>query len=157
MEEVWKQVVGYEGLYEVSDLGRLKNVKTKYITDGHRSQSGYAVTGLRMNNKSKASFLHRLVAIAFIENPENKPCVNHKNGLRHDNRVINLEWATVRENIVHGYGLKKSGKQRKYKHVSEDYELDELTLEERRDIARKRLTELHYEWKAKQNKKLYGS
>lgn len=156
--EIWKSVVGFEGVYEISDLGKLKNVKTGYETYGHRNQLGYMVSGLTKNKKSKSHFIHRLVATAFLANPENKPCVNHKNGKRDDNRLINLEWATVGENAIHGSELKKSGNRPTYQHEPIDYKIpDELTIDERRAKARRELTEMRNEWVEKQNRKLYGS
>lgn len=111
--EVWKSVVGYEGLYEVSDLGRVKTLKRSYtstfgtvnLKEKIRVLSllpnGYLQLTLHKNG-SKTHFLaHRLVALSFIPNPENKPCVNHKNGIRNDNRIENLEWVTSKENIHH--------------------------------------------------------
>lgn len=155
--EIWKAASGYEGLYEISDFGRLKNLKTGHITYGHKNQAGYMVSGLRKENKSKANLIHRIVAIAFIENHEQKPCVNHKNGLRHDNRVVNLEWVTVGENIVHGVRLRKEYGGPKYQlQEPQIAPPDEKTPEEWRQYWRERFTQLHYEHLEKRNKKLSG-
>lgn len=101
MEEIWKPVIGYEGNYEISNLGRLKNIyKCKKILKTYNS-SGYKRVKLFKNKIGTHILVHRLVAQAFIPNPENKPQVNHIDSNRSNNNVINLEWCTQRENYVH--------------------------------------------------------
>ena len=106
MNEIWKDVDGYEGLYQVSDLGRVKgkDIKAKNLCQG------YHHVGLWKNNEVKSMKVHRLVALAFIPNPENKPCINHKDGNKLNNHVNNLEWCTYSENLKHAYdtGLMKA-------------------------------------------------
>lgn len=120
MKEVWKDIVGYEGLYQVSNLGRIKSLE-RYVQNHdavqfHEEQikcacerkrkdgnQGYLVLQLYKNNKPKNCYVHRLVAEAFIPNPKNKPTVNHINGNKHDNRAENLEWSTYKENNEHAY------------------------------------------------------
>ena len=100
--ELWKDVVGYEGIYLVSDIGRFKNVSTSRIFIGTLpNDNDYYRTVLTKNKKEKAFLVHRLVAFAFIPNPEGKPIINHKNGKKTDNRVENLEWCTYQENVIH--------------------------------------------------------
>lgn len=100
MKEVWKPVVGYEGLYEVSDLGRVRRVK---IIEPSRKKHGYMQISLTGSDGVRKSFrLHRLVAEAFIPNPDGKPQVNHKDEDTENNRVKNLEWATAEENTNYG-------------------------------------------------------
>ena len=102
-EEIWKPIKDYEGLYEVSNLGRVKSLnyrgtgKEKILKNTERS-NGYLAIGLIKNGKTKMFRVHRLVAEAFIPNPENKPCVDHINTIRDDNRVENLRWVTYKEN-----------------------------------------------------------
>lgn len=118
MSEVWKPVIGYESRYEVSNMGNVRSLnyrstgKTrmlKPVTEG----KGYLMVGLCCNQTMKWGKVHRLVASAFIPNPENKPQVNHINGIKTDNRADNLEWVTNGENLRHAYkhGLKQGSKE----------------------------------------------
>ena len=87
--------------YAVSNLGNVKNTKTGKLKSYGDNGKGYLHVSLWSNNKDTYRYIHRLVALAFIPNPENKPCVNHINGDRKDNRVENLEWCTYKENNNH--------------------------------------------------------
>jgi hypothetical protein len=110
MEEVWKEVIGYEGLYQVSNLGKVKSIKKNILLKPVFDKRGYNMVSLYINGKGKTNKIHRIIAIAFIPNPENKPQVNHKDCNKNNNSVENLEWNTNRENIQHAYnnGLKQS-------------------------------------------------
>ena len=121
--EIWKDVVGYEGLYQVSDLGQVKslrrdimrtNGKTKPINERIMKPSKRAGYYLVVLSKfgQHSFYVHRLVSIMFIENRYNKPFVNHKNGVKTDNNVSNLEWVTPAENMKHAFdtGLMKRPK-----------------------------------------------
>lgn len=103
MEEIWKDIKGYENEYLVSNLGRIKSIKNgkNLIMKLDTEKKGYLSVKLYKNGKRKSYKVHRLVAIAFIENPYNKPEVNHIDAIRSNNNVNNLEWVTSKENIEH--------------------------------------------------------
>lgn len=121
MLEEWRDVVGYEGIYQVSSLGNIKSL-ARFAKNRHGvrpirerilkpalSRGDYFCVGLKKDTVSKTYFVHRLVAEAFHQNPNNKPCVNHINAIRTDNRACNLEWCTYSENNQHSYNLGNGG------------------------------------------------
>lgn len=111
MEELrWKDIEGYEGLYEICEDGRIKNKKSGELLNGTKSNNGYIRISLSKCSKSKKIYKHRLLAIAFIEKVDGKNVVNHINGLKDDNRLENLEWTSIRENTSHGFIGKGSSK-----------------------------------------------
>ena len=115
MEEIWKDIPEYEGLYQVSNLGNIKSLekskgwcKIKEKTLKLRiDKDGYYRVILSKNSKPKMFLVHRLVAQAFIPNPNNLPEINHKNEIKTDNRVENLEWCTQLYNLHYGNRAKK--------------------------------------------------
>ena len=116
--EVWKSCVGLEGLYEVSNFGNVRSVErmvphycgglkkspSKLLKPG-KGKNGYLTLSLCVDGEKSNHAVHRLVALAFIANPNHKVQVNHKDGNKHNNNVENLEWVTVSENAKHGYGV----------------------------------------------------
>lgn len=102
--EIWKDCKGYEGLYQVSDLGRIWSVKRQCYLKGSYDKDGYIkLTLIAKNGKIKYERAHRLIALSFIENPNSYTVVNHINGIKDDNRATNLEWTDVKENTKHAY------------------------------------------------------
>lgn len=114
--ENWKDIKGYEGFYQVSDLGRVKSLERDvYFPNGiiirhmeekilvpNIDKQGYAYVSLCLNGKRKSIKVHRLVAMAFLPNPENKPQVNHIDEVKTNNAVDNLEWCNAQYNINYG-------------------------------------------------------
>ena len=134
MQEIWKDIEGYEGLYQVSNKGRVKSLsrlvvrvgKPNYITKekilkcSELQGTGYLAVSLGSNNNFKSMLVHRLVAQAFIPNPDNLPCVNHKDETRNNNDVRNLEWCTQKYNCNYGTARQRNSLHHKGKKLSQE-------------------------------------
>lgn len=116
MQEIWKDIEGYEGLYQASNLGQIKSIQ--YFNHANNksytrnkilkpiiNEKGYYRVDLYKERKSKRFRIHRLIAKTFIPNPNNFPEVNHINGNKKDNCINNLEWCTHKHNMKEAYKL----------------------------------------------------
>lgn len=99
MQEIWKDVKGYEGLYKACNLIKVMNVRTGKILKPAKASNGYLTVALCKNGVQKTHTIHRIIAEAFIPNPDNKPCIDHINTDRTDNRIENLRWVTYKEQM----------------------------------------------------------
>jgi hypothetical protein len=166
-KEFWKDIKGYEGLYQISNYGRIRSLKfrnnvcEKYrvIVMKPNLRNGYLVINLRKNMKRKSFQVHRLVAQAFIENPFNYPIVNHIDYNRQNNNAENLEWCTQKQNVNHStcnmkgishnikkqnYGITYREKQNKYElSIKKKYYGRYRTLKEARKKRDEVLNELN--------------
>jgi hypothetical protein len=155
--EIWKEVKEYPD-YEVSNLGRVKSLARinlrgfkmkERIISGGLNGGGYNQIPMRNNGIRKNVLAHRLVTKAFIPNIENKPDVNHKNGIKTDNRLENLEWSTTQENVIHAY---KNGFCSSKVGVDNGRALlNESQVIEIRSIRNKRVSEIAIEYKVSWN------
>lgn len=126
MDEIWKDIEGYEGLYQVSNLGNVRSLnygRTGEIKllNQYTNKKGYKHTSLSKNGKVKNHLIHRLVAIAFIPNPNNYKEVNHKDENPSNNNVKNLEWCTREYNNNYGTRNKRASEKMKGKSPSEEH------------------------------------
>lgn len=125
IQEIWRDIPNYEGWYQVSNIGNVRSVDREFVNSIGRKcflkgapikpipSKGYLRVGLKKHQEVKRVQIHRLVAIAFIPNPNNFETVNHINGVKSDNRVENLEWCTIQDNIRHAFANNLGGFQEK--------------------------------------------
>jgi hypothetical protein len=124
--EIWRDIQGYEGYYKISNYGNIISYEKKYWIKLNNSygikkeikmklrikNNGYESITLYKNTKKKYCLVHRLVAMTFIPNPENKPQINHIDGNKQNNHVNNLEWCTLSENVLHAFNVLDSKERR---------------------------------------------
>lgn len=120
MEEIWKEIKGSDGRYLISNQGRVFGVQRNKLRTIGLDKDGYQVVSFKVNNKMKMCKVHRLVAEAFIPNPDNLPQVNHKNEIKSDNNVSNLEWCSASYNTNYGTRNDRVRKKELNKFVSEE-------------------------------------
>lgn len=115
--EIWKDIDGYEGLYQVSNHGRIKSLeRTYYSGNGHntkkvckekilkprKTRTGYCRVAFKTNGKNKDFYIHRLVAMHFLDNPKQYPDINHKDEIKSNNHIDNIEWCSRKYNCNYG-------------------------------------------------------
>lgn len=108
MNEEWKDIENYKGLYQISNIGRVRSLsrfqsRTERLLKGEIDNRGYVRVRLSFKNRTQKFQVHRLVALGFIPNPQNKPQINHINGNKSNNIYTNLEWCTESENMIHAF------------------------------------------------------
>jgi hypothetical protein len=149
MKEIFKDIKGYEGLYQISDKGRVKSLarkvnhphsgfqtlKEKILKSGKNSR-GYLVVILCENKIRKTSMVHRLVATTFLRNFGDKKTINHKNGVKTDNHLGNLEFVTQKENVQHSYNMGLSNNRGEKSCLSKLTEKEVLQIRDLRGCGR---------------------
>lgn len=118
-EEVWKDIVGFEGSYMVSNKGRIYSKKTNKVLQKKYNNRKYVTTGLYKDGKPHYFLVHRLVATHFIDNPENLPQVNHKDENKENNSADNLEWCSNHYNALYGTRVDRTTNNEKYRESRE--------------------------------------
>ena len=121
LTEEWKPVEGFEGLYLVSNLGKIYSIRNKTMLKPLVTRAGYNRVHLSVDGKVSSLTVHRIVAKAFVPNPEGKPTVNHKNEIKADNRAENLEWMTNKEQNIYGTRIDRAREHTDYKSRNIDY------------------------------------
>lgn len=146
LTEIWEPIIGFEGIYSVSNLGIVKRVSKERVLKNCISTGGYYQVGLFKNGLGKMYYTHRLVALHFIPNPENKQQINHKDCNKGNNNALNLEWATPKDNISHAIknGLVTvCGSENGYAKITKQQALEIRHLYSRGGITLKQLGDKH--------------
>ena len=151
-EIIWKDIPGYEGLYKVSNTGKIFSVLTNRELSVIQKKDGYTCISLCDKDHNKKQYrIHQLVAKAFIPNPNNLPMINHKNEIKNDNRVENLEWCTAQHNASYGTcperiseklkGVPKSKEAIEKRRITMKEKLSNMTKEERQAMFGRTISE----------------
>jgi len=140
MKEIWKDIAGFPN-YQVSNLGRIYSSKSNIFLRQSPTNGGYLKVCIYNEDKVKDSYVHRLVCLAFLINPKNKPTVNHINSIRDDNRLTNLEWNSYSENQKHAFRVGLQNSQGENHSRSKLTEKDVLFIRNSKNIATKDLAE----------------
>lgn len=150
MQEVWKDIKGFEGIYQISNFGNVRSLDRRVVNHKNGATrivpgmilspwdngNGYLVVSLNDKRKRKNFYVHRIVAEHFIDNPENKPCVNHLDYNKYNNCVSNLEWCTQIENVSHSIdNMRRHRKQCKPTNTGEKY-ISKSTKRQKYDVYR---------------------
>lgn len=165
--EVWKDIIGYKGFYQVSNLGNVKSLdrkvissnRTSYLRKGKickqsKSNLGYMTVGFTINNVKVNKYVHRLVAEAFILNLDNKPQINHIDCNKENNNISNLEWCTNSENHIHA---SKNGLNKLHIHrVAYSGEKNGRTLLSEAQVLEIKQKYIPYKYSTKKLSKEYG-
>ena len=149
---IWKDIPGYEGLYKVSNTGKIFSVVTNRELSVIQKKDGYTCISLCDKDHNKKQYrIHQLVAKAFIPNPNNLPMINHKNEIKNDNRVENLEWVTAQQNVSYGTcpkrisdkmkGVPKSKEAIEKRRMTMKEKLSNMTKEERQAMFGRTMSE----------------
>lgn len=155
-DEIFKDIIGYEGLYQISNYGRVKSLKKEILKSNgakvvfpeiilkHCYRQGYLFVRLYKDKKGNAHSIHRLVAVHFIPNTQNKPQVNHINSNRSDCSIVNLEWVTTSENAIHCVRMGRNNPPRGSKNGQSKLKEEDVILirNSRYKISRKKLSEM---------------
>lgn len=161
---IWKDIPGYEGLYKVSNTGKIFSVVTNRELSVIQKKDGYTCISLCDKDHNKKQYrIHQLVAKAFIPNPNNLPMINHKNEIKNDNRVENLEWVTAQQNSSYGSrpervseklkGVPKSKEAIKKRLTTMKEKLNNMTKEERQAMFGREITDKQKEILSNAHKK----
>lgn len=111
IQEIWKPIPGFESFYEASTLGNIRAFRTQKVLKTYTINSGYQCLKFTVNSKRTSHLVHRLIALTFLDNPEEKATVNHQDGNKNNNSLTNLEWNTISENLVHAYATELHSKE----------------------------------------------
>lgn len=165
-KEIWKDIQGYEGLYQISNLGRIKSLERDIIYSNGKIQhykgkiltpnsdkDDYKTIKLCKNGIIKRYLVHRLIAITFIPNPDNLPCVNHKDENKQNNNIENLEWCSVAYNNCYGSRLEKLSSKMKGRKVSEE---TKQKIRVSKKLINRPVSEKHHQSIIKSNKETKG-